>query len=823
MRWSIIRLIWLRELRDQLRDRRTLFMIVGLPILLYPIAGFGMMQLAMVFGAKPSAVGVMGAEHLPPVSINSPTISPVPPVAWWTVLPAAPGVPLGGVASAAGARALALARHFDPHQDYPPLLLPQDGGARLPPLYLEAGPEHPADQAERIVLRLFAGGDRLPPAPVDPDSPATAAYLDRIDREPLDTKQVDLLLVVPPGFLQRLDQGGRPPLFLLTRDNDERSRLVNARFGGILARWKKHLKGVRLLRQGLPPDFDEPFELIDRDRAKPGSKRAAEELFDLLVRIFPFVLVMWSLTGALYPAVDLCAGEKERGTMETLLISPASREEIVWGKFLTIWFFSAATALLNLLSMGLTTWKFSGLLSSDTFRPSVLFWGVLLLLPLSAFFSALCLAVGAYARSSKEGQYYLMPLFLLTMPLIFLTLAPGVELNPFYSMVPVTGVALLLQKLMAAGSPAWEHGLYVGPVLAPMIIYSWMALRWAIQQFQREEVLFREAERIDVRLWIQRLLREKELLPTTGEALCCFAVILGLRWLVLGVGGPIPLVPQVLTTQLAFVAAPPLFMTLMLTSWPRQGIGLRLPPWWAWPLAALLGLALAPLVAGLTFAVLDQFPTIKALLAEHQPLGGQLLGLGAAEPLKRRLWFFLVLAVLPAFCEELAFRGYILTGLARRFKPTAVVFLSGFLFAIYQMNVFQFLPHFVFGSVLAFVVLRTNSVLPAVLIHLVFNTLTYGPLLLPALDEVLPTAMTHAAAAGLADTPLFSGVMLAFAAGGALMTAVLLFLIGFISGQGPGSGEFPTIHGASVNGAAKRAATPAPAGDGAGDPARFDQ
>ena len=88
-----------------------------------------------------------------------------------------------------------------------------------------------------------------------------------------------------------------------------------------------------------------------------------------------------------------------------------------------------------------------------SFQPLALLWGVVLLLPLSAFFSAVCLAVGAYARSSKEGQYYLMPLFLVTMPLIFLTLAPGVELNPFYSMVPVTGVALLLQKLMAAATP----------------------------------------------------------------------------------------------------------------------------------------------------------------------------------------------------------------------------------------------------------------------------------------------------------------------------------------------------------------------------------
>src|SRR6476661_7727458 len=151
--------------------------------------------------------------------------------------------------------------------------------------------------------------------------------------------------------------------------------------------------------------------------------------------------------------------------MEALLISPAGREERVWGRFLTIWVFSAATALLNLLSMALTTWQFSGMTSGASFSPWALFWGVALLLPLSAFFSAVCLAVGAYARSSKEGQYYLMPLFMITMPLIFLTLAPGVELNHFYSMVPVTGVALLLQKLIAAGTPDRELWLYFLPVL----------------------------------------------------------------------------------------------------------------------------------------------------------------------------------------------------------------------------------------------------------------------------------------------------------------------------------------------------------------------
>src|SRR5207302_3855379 len=104
-----------------------------------------------------------------------------------------------------------------------------------------------------------------------------------------------------------------------------------------------YLREVRMIRRGLPANFDDPVALQDTESAKASEEVAADGLLDLFVRIFPFLLVMWSLAGALYPAVDLCAGEKERGTMETLLISPVSREELVFGKFLTIWLLSAAT------------------------------------------------------------------------------------------------------------------------------------------------------------------------------------------------------------------------------------------------------------------------------------------------------------------------------------------------------------------------------------------------------------------------------------------------------------------------------------------------
>jgi sodium transport system permease protein len=299
-------------------------------------------------------------------------------------------------------------------------------------------------------------------------------------------------------------------------------------------------------------------------------------------------------------------------------------------------------------------------------------------------------------------------------------------------MVPVTGVALLLQGLMISGTPTAAHWLYFLPVLAPMVIYSWLALRWAIEQFQREEVLFREAERLDLRLWLRSLFREKEPLPSTGQALFFFGMILALRWLSFTVGTHLPLLARTGVSQLAFVAAPALFMTLILTTRPLRGLRLGWPPAWAWPAAVLLaGLLFLPLVE-LTLFILHQFPGLKLLLEQGNPLTGELQALRAEQtPLSLRLMALVVLGLLPAVCEELAFRGLILTGLARRFRPGTAIFLSSFLFSLYQMNVFQLVPHFVQGVVLALLVLRTGSLWPAMVFHLVNNLLLITPAVFP--------------------------------------------------------------------------------------------
>jgi len=345
MRWTVIRLIFCRELRDQLRDRRTMFMILVLPLLLYPMFGAGVLQFAVGFAEKPAVVGIAGSHYLPPLTPQSGGFSPLPALAQLTATPAETGTLSLGIDRLLGAAALedGARRNYD----YPPLLV----NDRFPSVYLGS-----SVGAQPLQVKL----------------------LDSDDRAPLEEKEVDLILSVPADFCSRLIEGGRPSLQLRSRPGDEVSRQASRRLRSILGRWKQVLREVRMIRQGLPANFDDPIALKDTEPAKAADEVAADGLLDVFVRIFPFLLVMWSLAGALYPAVDLCAGEKERGTMETLLISPVSREELVWGKFLTIWVLSAATAFLNLASMGITSTQFSGLLPHDVFHVAAIFWCVLL-------------------------------------------------------------------------------------------------------------------------------------------------------------------------------------------------------------------------------------------------------------------------------------------------------------------------------------------------------------------------------------------------------------------------------------------------------------
>lgn len=467
MNWPRVRTLWHRELRDLMRDRRTLFMILVLPTVLYPLMAIIAYAFALGTVTQTSTIGVVGAQYLPQPGAE--TVCPIPELAWLSL------APTGGVDQIACSAALY--QTIQAAQKYPPLVI--DG--QIPAEFWDIALDGQATHIQTL-----------------PDASLA----------PLEARDVDLILVVPADFRSRLDSGGHSTLEIHTRESDERSRLAERRLREAMGNWKARLQQVRLMRQGLPRDFDDPVTLrVPRHDDEP-HRRDIEELSDMVARFFPFMLIMWAMAGALYPAIDVCAGEKERGTLETLLLSPASRAEIVMGKFLAVWLFSAVTAWWNFAWLGGGAWLSGSVLPFQIIRPSSLFWCSVLILVLSGLFSAVSLALGAYARSTKEGQYYLLPLFLVTMPLTFLPLVPGVELNWFYSLIPVTGATLLLQRLMSP-APEARTWLYFIPVLLSLAVSIALALWWAVAQFRREEVLFREAERLNLGAWVRRLFGRK--------------------------------------------------------------------------------------------------------------------------------------------------------------------------------------------------------------------------------------------------------------------------------------------------------------------------
>src|SRR5262249_30997033 len=129
----------------------------------------------------------------------------------------------------------------------------------------------------------------------------------------------------------------------------EKSAFASQRVRQVLTGWEQRILQERLSEAKLPPTLAKPVDpqLLDVAIARQVSA-------SLWSKLFPTLLIIMAVTGAFYPAVDIAAGEKERGTMETLLISPARRSEIVMGKFFTVVTFSISTVLLNLLSMGIT-------------------------------------------------------------------------------------------------------------------------------------------------------------------------------------------------------------------------------------------------------------------------------------------------------------------------------------------------------------------------------------------------------------------------------------------------------------------------------------
>lgn len=220
---------------------------------------------------------------------------------------------------------------------------------------------------------------------------------------------------------------------------------------------------------------------------------AKEKLAGFIGGFLPYLFIIFCFVGSLYPAIDLAAGEKERGTLETLLTSPASRLQILLGKFGVVILTGIGTAAVSLIGL------YVGFLQVKEIPPDLLktildilqVRSVLLLLslllPLTVLFAGILLSLSVVAKSFKEAQSILSPAMIVVIVPAFIGLMPGITLDPITALIPVLNVSLATKAIIADTITP----LLLGEVYISSTIVAAASLFVCAKVFDRESNLFR--------------------------------------------------------------------------------------------------------------------------------------------------------------------------------------------------------------------------------------------------------------------------------------------------------------------------------------------
>ena len=352
---------------------------------------------------------------------------------------------------------------------------------------------------------MIVGGD---------DSPGVAAAL-RQDKklkvvptaadwkQQISDKKVRAAVLIPVGFEAGLKAGAADAVVIYNYDGELKSGFAVSELEKFFRDLREQTVTARLAERALPATLVKPFDLRRENVAAPEKVGG-----NLLGGIVPYIIIILCFTGAMYPAMDLTAGEKERGTMETLLCSPVARVDLVLGKFLMVLTGSLSAMLLSLTSMGLSA-TFAGFMFSSgggaaklaaaahqagaagsampMIDPFGLLGVVAMVLPVSVFFSAVIFTVALFAKSYKEAQSYVAPMiFLIIMPAV-VGMLPGIDLNARLALVPILNLSLVCKEML---SGIW-HWNYIALIFGSSCVYAAVALTLAVKMFNREDVIFR--------------------------------------------------------------------------------------------------------------------------------------------------------------------------------------------------------------------------------------------------------------------------------------------------------------------------------------------
>jgi sodium transport system permease protein len=310
-------------------------------------------------------------------------------------------------------------------------------------------------------------------------------------KDQISDKQIRAAVKIPPAFQSSLKSGNSQTVEIYYYEGEIKSDFGARHVEKSLNEYKEQIVAARLKAKDLPASVLNPFE-IKKENAAPPEKVSGAGIGSFI----GYMVIILSMTGAMYPAIDLTAGEKERGTMETILSSPVSRLDLVLGKFLLVFSASLTTAILSVISMG-SSFYFLGhsqavAASGGQGLQMNLGWVsivavFLMALPLSVLFSALLMTIALFAKTYKEAQSYLTPMtFVVVIPAVA-SLMPGVELTPKLALIPILNTSLICKEIIT-GTYHWNS---IALIFASTCVYAAVSIFLAIKMFQRESVLFR--------------------------------------------------------------------------------------------------------------------------------------------------------------------------------------------------------------------------------------------------------------------------------------------------------------------------------------------
>jgi sodium transport system permease protein len=669
IRLRIIATIWKKELRETLRDRRTLFMMIVLPVLLYPLLFTGLSRLAEseseATRVRPSIVAVWGPmpQRLEHELASRSTLAIQP----WLGAPEDVRRDLGAGRLKPPPTRIVDSRQVDRRNPDE-----QSRVEELPNPVLAAARELIASRRADAVLVIWQGSD------------AIAVYFDSVRQD----SQV------------------------------------------ALGRVRRALEAYA--RQVVKPAFD----LASRDVAPP-SRQAGR----VIGAILPLMLVTLCIAGGLYPAIDLTAGEKERGTMQTLMCAPVLPAEIIVGKFLTVWTITMTSALANVVSLAMTLTR---MLPVDGAAVPVSSYALTtaMLVPVTLLTSAVFLALAVFAKDFKDGQSLLTPVYMALALPAMVTVLPTIELNAWTTFVPIVNIALLIKSLLLSEARAELVFL----TLVSSAVYAALGLSLAVHVFRREQILLGARESVrnlfaadDAASSRRRAAR----VPSPGLALLLFSLALVAAFygsLALESRG---IIVTLLAMQLGFFLLPLIVLTAALRLDVRETFSLRRPRLVLLVASAVLGLTAWTFASGVLLRLAPPPETLVKALERIFMIGD--------KPMP--LWMiWLVVGIMPGVCEEALFRGFILSGL-RPLGPTAAIGISALLFGLAHASIYRLLPTFFLGILLGIVVWRTGSLLCSITMHAINNgfigTLTQSPDVVRALGlregaDALPWPQTIA-------------------------------------------------------------------------------